>query len=189
MPDPSLWKLQNDYQRLCSTGEPNKETLQLIDGCFKVINTKGETLAGFCVSKCFSYPVDNYEIKNLTIDPNSSVILFDNQLQGTENALDATKTYARGIIVLIMYPTADLNGLPVDPALKSARIEETDADGAAINAPVGDFFSRFNNPFTINSTKITNRLSVINTEAFPINVKAIVIYTKAENGQQICDVC
>lgn len=186
--DPILRRLNESYLKLCSSGDNGKATLILNNSCFQVID-QSKTLAQFCALQGLAYPVDNASTVSIEILPGETLQLFNN---GTNSyislPLPADKTFVRAVLIFVQYPTTDNNGDDIDPTTKVCNLILTNQAMSSFTISLGDFFSHFSNPITVDSTQILNELSINNpSTTFPICVQALLVNTKSADTKISCN--
>lgn len=119
--DPTQARLNALYLQLCSQ-TTSGGTLTLSDSCFTATNASGQQVAQLCLTG-WSFPSQNASMINLDLLPGDSALLFDNQLTNyIATPLPAAKSYVRGILITVVYPNLDANGVVVDPSLYTCKL-------------------------------------------------------------------
>ena len=168
----------------CCGGYENQPVLQLFDDkCFKIVDGK-DTHGDFCI-KDFAFPVDGYSCVGLTLDlDGGEITLFDNQLGAfsPSSVLESGKSYARGVLVRIVYPTYDEDGEALTFTQKSVKISiEDSVTLTASEFPMMDLFTIFTNPKSNKVEDLINKIKIINPNLkYKVRVSALVLYGQAE---------
>lgn len=180
--NPSLERLNAAYLQLCSDVTDGKGTLILDDQCFTVIQ-HNQVAAQFCFLKGLSYPTDNASLISQEILPGHTLELFDNNTDQFDPALLPTnQTFVRAFIIWVQYPKNDLNGETVVGSTKFVTVTLENYDEDTFDIPTYNLFAHTANPVTTDATKIINSLRITNPQAYPVCVKALLIYTKSDDA-------
>jgi hypothetical protein len=186
--DPVKRRVNSAFGNVCD-GDPIKNTLKLVNGCFSVFDRE-KLLASFCEFKNLSFPVDGFSLIDLTVCANSTETLFDNNLQAItavngEYPLEVDKSYVRGILLVVTYPASN----SIEAATYSANLTMYDrpATGSFV-LPVGEMFSHFSNADAVDATQLLNKLTITNPNAdYSIKVKGLLISSKTNpNPNSFC---
>ena len=168
----------------CCGGYGSQPVLQLFDDkCFRIVD--GKDIHGeFCL-KDFAFPVDGYSCVGLNIDlDGGEIVLFDNQLGAFSPSalLESGKTYARGVLVRLVYPTYDEDGEELKFTQKKATLVMENAETlAASEFPIYDLFTIFTNPKSNKVEDLINKIKIVNPNLkYKIRVNALVLYGQAE---------
>jgi len=178
--DPVKRRVNSAFGNLCA-GDAIKNSLQLIDNCFSVFDRE-KLVASFCDFQNFGFPVDGFSLVDLNVCANSTEVLFNNNLQDIvevdgEYPLDPDKTYARGILLVIHYPSS--NTIEATSYTSTLTMYDRPATGT-FDLPVGEAYTYFANPDAVMADKILNKLEITNPNAnFSIKVKGLILYTKS----------
>jgi hypothetical protein len=186
-PDPSLWKLDQNFKALCSDGEIKKKYLSLWEQCF-VIYDDAKDVAEFCALKTWKYPVDSYEILDIEIASGETKTLFDNDLIGLIGNLDDKKAYVRGVIFKLCYPDTKPNGDKVEISDMNCFMTETDPLAESLTTNICDVFSKFTNPAQTLPAYILNKIAINNPNTFDVKLRGLLIRAKtlAPSGGTRC---
>jgi|694.fasta_scaffold01416_41 hypothetical protein len=177
--DPVKRRVNSAFGSLCD-GDPIKNTLKLVDGCFSIFERE-KLLASFCEFKHLSFPVDGFSLIDLSVCANSTETLFDNNLQSIaavngEYPLDADETYVRGILLAIIYPAS--NAIEATTYSSNLTIFDRPATGSFV-LPVGEMFSHFANADADDARQLLNKVTITNPNAdYSIRVKGLLISSK-----------
>lgn len=198
--DPLLQRVSQGFKDLCAA-IPSKKMLRLIDQCF-VITNQANTEASFCGLSNFIYPVDSFQSINMEVCAGQTLVLFDNGFpavgpSNTPFELPTDINYARGIILMVTYPTVDKNGADIILGNRNVILkvyagqDQPDDPNAGYEIPLGDFFSHFTNPYATVATNLINRIEIINpntspTTGFSVVVTGLVIYSKNNADPATC---
>lgn len=177
--DPVKRRVNSAFGSLCD-GDPIKNTLKLVDGCFSIFERE-KLLASFCEFKHLSFPVDGFSLIDLSVCANSTETLFDNNLQSIAAVngaypLDADETYVRGILLAIIYPAS--NAIEATTYSSNLTIFDRPATGSFV-LPVGEMFSHFANADAADARQLLNKVTITNPNAdYSIRVKGLLISSK-----------
>lgn len=177
--DPVKRRVNSAFGSLCD-GDPIKNTLKLIDGCFSIFDRE-KLLASFCDLKNLTFPVDGFSLLDLTVCANSTETLFNNNLQTITQVngaypLDEDKSYVRGILLVIQYPAS--NSIEATSYNSTITLFDRPATGT-FAIPIGEAFSHFANADAADATKILNKMTITNPNAgYSIRVKGLLISSK-----------
>ena len=177
--DPVKRRVNSAFGSLCD-GDPIKNTLKLVDGCFSIFERE-KLLASFCEFKHLSFPVDGFSLIDLSVCANSTETLFDNNLQSISAVngaypLDADETYVRGILLAIIYPAS--NAIEATTYSSNLTIFDRPATGSFV-LPVGEMFSHFANADADDARQLLNKVTITNPNAdYSIRVKGLLISSK-----------
>jgi hypothetical protein len=177
--DPVKRRVNSAFGSLCD-GDPIKNTLKLVDGCFSIFERE-KLLASFCEFKHLSFPVDGFSLIDLSVCANSTETLFDNNLQSIAAVngaypLDADETYVRGILLAIIYPAS--NAIEATTYSSNLTIFDRPATGSFV-LPVGEMFSHFANADADDARQLLNKVTITNPNAdYSIRVKGLLISSK-----------
>lgn len=177
--DPVKRRVNSAFGSLCD-GDPIKNTLKLVDGCFSIFERE-KLLASFCEFKHLSFPVDGFSLIDLSVCANSTETLFDNNLQSITAVngtypLDADETYVRGILLAIIYPAS--NAIEATTYSSNLTIFDRPATGSFV-LPVGEMFSHFANADANDARQLLNKVTITNPNAdYSIRVKGLLISSK-----------
>lgn len=176
--DPVRKRVSSAFGNICE-GDPKKRTLKLLDKCFSIFN-KEEQVAAFCEVSKLQYPVDGFSQVDIEVCSGDTATIFNNNLQSIiavngAYPLEAAKTYVRGVILWIQYPTT------MDSAVMQSTVKLFDRPATGqFNLKTHELFTHFSNPEGTDATDLLNRLDVHNTNTeFSIKVKALIIHTKS----------
>jgi hypothetical protein len=167
----------------CCGGYENQPILQLFDDkCFRVVD--GKDIHGeFCI-KDFAFPVDGYSCVGLTLDfDGGELVLFDNQVDMVSpTILESGKSYARGVMVRIIYPTNNEDGEALTFTEKTVKISIENAETlTAAEFPLYDLFTIFTNPKSNRVEDLINKIKIVNPNLkYKVRVSALVLYGQAE---------
>ena len=169
----------------CCGGYENQPILQLFnDGCFRIVDGK-DAKGEFCI-KDFAFPVDGYTCVGLNIElDGGEITIFDNNismLSPTSEFLESGKSYARGVLIRIFYPTNDSNGEEIQYSDKSVRVYLEDAETLiGTSYPIYDFFTMFTNAKSNKVKDLINKIKILNpNELYGVRVTALVLFGNAE---------
>jgi hypothetical protein len=177
--DPVKRRVNSAFGSLCD-GDPIKNTLKLVDGCFSIFERE-KLLASFCEFKHLSFPVDGFSLIDLSVCANSTETLFNNNLQSIAAVngaypLDADETYVRGILLAIIYPAS--NAIEATTYSSNLTIFDRPATGSFV-LPVGEMFSHFANADADDARQLLNKVTITNPNAdYSIRVKGLLISSK-----------
>lgn len=214
--DPVAKRYNASFAALCSN-ESTKNTLKVLDRCFIIANRSkteakfcdlekfeypvdGHLLIDFEVHPGETLSVYNNSLEDvLSSNPSGSNLNFPLgagteyfEITGPSSSpeyfiLPNDRSYSRGCVLYIDYPTTDLNGEAVLPADMSCSIAMTDRELNSQTYPVSQFFSHFANPATRNANKLINRIEITNPNLnFPIKVRGLIVYVKSNNDPFDC---
>lgn len=182
--DPVRKRVNSAFGDLCA-GQTKKNTLMLFDRCFSIFK-KEEQVAAFCELANLQYPVDGFQILDMEICSDEAGTIFNNNLQtiaavNGSYSLSDTKSYVRGIVLAIQYPTTNSLGAEISVAdMKSTVRIYNRAATEYFSLPMGDAFIHLTNEETLNANDILNRVDVYNPNvSASIKVKALLIMTKS----------
>jgi hypothetical protein len=211
--DPTTQRYSVAFGDICDNN-PTKQVLKLVDRCFTIFN-KAQTLAQFCQLTGWIYPVDSYQLINYEVCAGETLSVFDNSLDtippysgqvtvpnyplGTDGEfiqadsngnyyiLQIDKNYTRGVILYIDYPQLDKNGELIIPANMNSQLSLVNRDLTSLNTQIGQFFSHFSNPDTMDANKLINRLEITNpSSTFSIKVSGLIIQVKSNTDPEDC---
>lgn len=175
----------SNFNGACSTVSV-KPLLTLLEKCF-TISDQDKVTGQICLDD-FAYPVDGRRCVGLEVPKTAegakdeSITLFDNEIEITSPSeeLDPNKSYARGIILKIVYPTQDENLEEVPLVSKKCFITITNSLGQECTYPLYNFFSIFTNPETVDPEDFINKIVITNPSTkYNFYVDALIIYTKS----------
>lgn len=214
--DPVAHHYNTGFAALCDDN-PVKNTLRLIDKCFVISNptnaiakfcclqnfrypVDGQLLIDFEVHSEETLAIFSNSLEDvLASNPSGSPLNYPLGL-GTEYfeiigpssspeyfIIPNDRSYSRGCIIAIEYPTIDINGDDVLPADKSCKITLYDRELNSQTYPVSDLFSHFANPETRNANQLINRIEITNSNPkFNIKVNGLIVYVKSNNDPLDC---
>lgn len=214
--DPVARRYNASFAALCAN-ESTKNSLKVLDRCFIIANrakteakfcdlekfeypVDGHLLIDFEVHPGETLSVYNNSLEDvLSSNPSGSDLHFPLgsgteyfEISGPSSSpeyfiLPNDRSYSRGCVLYIDYPTTDLNGEAVIPADLSCSISMTDRELNSQTYPVSQFFSHFANPATRNANKLINRIEITNPNLnFPIKVRGLIVYVKSNNDPFDC---
>lgn len=214
--DPVARRYNASFAALCSN-ELTKSSLKILDRCFIIANrakseakfcdlekfqypVDGHLLIDFEVHPGETLSVYNNSLEDILSSNPSGVELHYPLGKGTEYfeisgpssspeyfILPNDRSYSRGCVIYVDYPTTDLTGEAVNPANMSCSITLYGRDLAAQTYPVSQFFSHFANPATRDANKLINRIEITNPNLnFPIKVRGLIVYVKSNNDPFDC---
>lgn len=182
--DPVRKRVSSAFGDLCA-GQLKKNTLKLFDRCFSIFK-KEEQIAAFCELAKFQYPVDGFQLVEMDVCADTAVTIFDNNLQTIPlvdgmYTLSQTKSYVRGIILFIEYPTVNSNGVELTAADMKAQIQIYNREATDyFSLPVGELFLHFANEATVDANDLINQLDIYNPSTVAsIKVKALIVNVKS----------
>jgi hypothetical protein len=164
----------------CCGGYENQPMLQLFDNkCFGIVDGKDIT-EDFCM-KDFAFPTDGYSCIGITLqEDGGNTVLFDNNLPFPLAVLESGKSYARGILLKITYPTNDLNSEEILIANKNVVLTIDTYNGVSTDYPLYNFFSIFTNPKSNDPSQIINKIELSNPNVdYPIRISALILFGNA----------
>lgn len=169
----------------CCGGYEKQPILQLFnDGCFRIVDGK-DAKGDFCI-KDFAFPVDGYTCLGLNLElDGGEITIFNNNLElfsPNVELLESGKSYARGVLIRIYYPTNDSNGEEIEFADKSVRVYIENAESlVGTDYPMYDLFAMFTNAKSNKLKDLINKIKIINpNELYGVRVTALVLFGNAE---------
>ena len=188
------------------------------DDCL-VFKKGNDTLAKWCEFKNLFYVLDGYDLINSILKPQQILEVYNNDgalecpdtdpttgLMGdiTGRTPDELKDklYAKGVFLMIKYPTVNAGGGAVDDADNNCEmrlsnftldtidtIPEPTYQSQEIVLPIYTFYSLLNNPSCKDITKMTNYLRIQNTTSNNVTVTGVVLYVDSGNKDYFSDSC
>lgn len=97
------------------------------------------------------------------------------------------RSYGRGCILFLEYPTTDRNGDDVLPENMSCKITTYTRELSSQTQYISQFFSHFANPTTRNANQLINRIEITNPNPnFNVKVTGLIVYVKSNNDPLDC---
>lgn len=214
--DPIARRYNASFAALCSN-ESTKNSLKILDRCFIIANrlktdakfcdlekfeypVDGHLLIDFEVHPGETLSVYNNSLEDILSSNPSGAPLNYPLGSGTEYfeltgpssspeyfVLPNDRSYSRGCVIYVEYPSTDLNGEAVNPANLSCTISLYDRELNVQNYQMSQFFSHFANPVTRDANKLINRIEITNPNLnFPIKVRGLIVYVKSNNDPFDC---
>jgi hypothetical protein len=177
-----LPKLNNICE--CCDGDLSQAILQLFDDkCFKIVDGV-DTLSSFCLGD-FAFPVDSHSCLNFTLNPETEIPLFDNEVDslGSPAAeLVSGNLYVRGIMIRIVYPTNDDDGEEISITDKNVELWIEDAETLDYKKhPLHSLFMIFTNPKSNDPSTLINRIKIVNSNStFKVKVIGLIMHGLAK---------
>lgn len=166
----------------CCGGNANQPVLQVLDKCFSIADGKNIT-GQFCLND-FGFPTDGHSCIGINVDSvHGSKNIFDNEILAFSPAEDliSGKSYARGVLIKITYPSSDNNGEDLLITNKNVIISIETYDGTTTEYPLYNFFSIFTNPKSNDPSQLINKIDIINPNAdYSVRITALVLFGNAE---------
>jgi hypothetical protein len=168
----------------CCGGYESQPVLQLFDDkCFRIVEGK-DVHGEFCL-KDFAFPADGYSCVSQNVDiDGGEIVLFDNQLGSFSPSavLESGKSYARGLLVRIVYPTYDEDGEALTFTQKTVKaVIENSETLIPSEFPIYDLFTIFTNPKSNKVEDLINKIKIVNPNLkYKVRVNALVLYGQAE---------
>ena len=188
--DPTYARVSTATSTLCSS-TPVKPGLGLENGVFSVTGGSGSSSAGFSEFKTMAYPVDGYSMLTIELCQGETVELIANNLDRLTE-LNSSKTYVKGIMLAVKYPTLDETGAATNPADFSVTVEydtlnvDYELDSCAL--PVGEYFMHFAPEAATDPRKLINTLYVTNpSSTFSVKLIVMLIKTKTDTNPNNCN--
>lgn len=182
--DPVRQRVNSAFGNLCA-GQVKKNTLKLFDRCFSIFK-KEEQIAAFCELAKFQYPVDGFQLIEIEVCADTAATIFDNNLQTIPSVdgaytLSSTKSYVRGIVLFVEYPTVNSSGIEITAADMKAELQIYDREANDyFSLPIGEVFTHFANESTVDANDLINQLDIYNpNQSASIRVKALIVNTKS----------
>lgn len=175
-----LPKLNN----ICDCCDNDQSLLQLFDDkCFKIVDG-ADVIASFCLGD-FAFPVDSHSCLNFTLNPETEISLFDNEIISIGSPsvdLVSGNLYVRGVMIKIVYPTNDNDGEEI--SILDKNVELWIEDAATLDYkkhPLHNLFMIFTNPKSSDPGTLINRIKIVNpSDNFKVKIIGLIMHGTAQ---------
>lgn len=163
----------------CCGGSDNQEILQLFDEKYFGISNGKSVSEEFDLSD-FAFPTDGYTCAGLNLEAAGGTHeIFNNNLPIPMLELQKGKSYTRGLLLKITYPTNDLNSEEIIISDKSVTLTIETFDGISTDYPLYNFFCIFTNPKSNDPSKVINKIEITNPNNYNIRISALILLGEA----------
>lgn len=161
----------------CCGGYDSLKILQLSDEkCFNIVEGD-KTGAAFCL-KDFAFLSQNHQCLDVSIKPGGRLNLFQvDAVFSPSSVLEDDTQYPRGIMILVKYPSDDINGEEIELKDKTVTLTIVDIEGNELTIPLHSLYTWFTNPVSGDPADLINSIAVNNPNTdFGVTLQVLVIF-------------